>query len=388
MTFLERLIKDHPEWTKDATDEAIKITCPSGYGYEPESNNGPRRCEQPCDYKTCWNREMQNKKSKFDIPPLKFNHLGTERLCTANVEVVDSPECVTPVIKDSGARREFETGAVRDIQEGKGRCDLLPLDVVGDYMSDMVLASISSFQHEAPKMCDGGATYLDQALDHFYKHWDDGKTKASREEMIKQCRCTMFLEVSKHFEEGAKKYGEYNWQKGIPTHCYIDSAVRHYLKYLRGDKDEPHDRAFVWNILCCIWTCIHKPELNDYAARATCMETKELFENAINAMKRYSEDTQPKKEEKTDVPKITGNPDSISTFTIKVTMKERWVDHFCSMLQRMESYGKSGHSAIIGFFSDGDGDFHPHFEMDRTFEAVSGHEQKERIPVEVVFDAG
>jgi hypothetical protein len=74
----------------------------------------------------------------------------------------------------------------------------------------------------------------------------------------------MFLEVSKHFEEGAEKYGEYNWQKGIPTHCYIDSAVRHYLKWLRGDEDEPHDRAFCWNILCCTWTCIHKPELNDY----------------------------------------------------------------------------------------------------------------------------
>ena len=74
----------------------------------------------------------------------------------------------------------------------------------------------------------------------------------------------MFLEVSKHFEEGAIKYGEYNWQKGIPTHCYIDSAVRHYLKWLRGDEDEPHDRAFVWNILCCMWTCAYKSELNDY----------------------------------------------------------------------------------------------------------------------------
>ena len=29
-------------------------------------------------------------------------------------------------IQDSGNRREFETGAVRDMQEGKGRCDLLP----------------------------------------------------------------------------------------------------------------------------------------------------------------------------------------------------------------------------------------------------------------------
>ena len=63
---------------------------------------------------------------------------------------------------------------------------------------------------------------------------------------------------------GALKYGENNWQKGIPTHCYVDSAVRHYLKFLRGDKDEPHDRAFIWNLLCCIWTCEHMPELNDY----------------------------------------------------------------------------------------------------------------------------
>jgi hypothetical protein len=63
----------------------------------------------------------------------------------------------------------------------------------------------------------------------------------------------MFLEVAKHFEEGAKKYGDNNWRKGIPVYCYIDSALRHYLKWLRGDDDEPHDRAFVWNILCCVW---------------------------------------------------------------------------------------------------------------------------------------
>ena len=76
----------------------------------------------------------------------------------------------------------------------------------------------------------------------------------------RQRTANTLLEVSKHFEEGAKKYGEYNWQKGIPVHCYIDSAVRHYLKWVRGDKDEPHNRAFVWNLLCCIWTITNKPE--------------------------------------------------------------------------------------------------------------------------------
>jgi hypothetical protein len=149
-------------------------------------------------------------------------------------------------IKDSGARREFETGAVRDIQEGKGRCDLMPLDVVAADMGDTILAYIYQFT-------------INGNIDHLYKVLDECPYILKH-----NARPTLYLEVSKHFEDGARKYGEHNWQKGIPTKCYIDSAVRHYLKFLRGDKDEPHDRAFVWNILCCIWTCIHKPELNTY----------------------------------------------------------------------------------------------------------------------------
>lgn len=156
-------------------------------------------------------------------------------------------------IKDSGTRREFETGAVRDIQEGKGRCDLLPLDVVAwiigaNVESDAVLEHIELFTIR------GNIMYLYDALEFFRN-------------MLGIPIETMLLEVAKHFEDGAKKYGEYNWQKGIPTHCYIDSAVRHYLKFLRGDIDEPHDRAFVWNIICCIWTCSHIPELDDFTKK-------------------------------------------------------------------------------------------------------------------------
>lgn len=155
-----------------------------------------------------------------------------------------------PRIKDSGERRVFESGAVRDIQEGvKGRCDLIPLDVVAECYefwgkTDKILWNFAKFQ--ATRDLD----FLHLALDSFKTiHFMSYET--------------MLLEVSKHFEEGAKKYGEYNWQKGIPVHSYIDSAVRHYLKWRRGDKDEPHDRAFVWNILCCIWTLRHKPEMDD-----------------------------------------------------------------------------------------------------------------------------
>lgn len=156
-------------------------------------------------------------------------------------------------IKDSGTRREFESGAVRDIQEGKGRCDLLPLDVVSkiydtffDDETGIIFGNIAEFQKT------GNIEFLVHSLDDFIS--------LSNFERVSN----MFLEVSKHFEEGCKKYGENNWQKGIPTHCYIDSAIRHFLKWLRDDNDEPHDRAFCWNIICCIWTCINKPELNDY----------------------------------------------------------------------------------------------------------------------------
>ena len=154
-------------------------------------------------------------------------------------------------ILDSGSRTEFASGAVRDVQKGKGRCDLLPLDAIArlfvtkESRKRDILQYISGF-------CETGEhIHLVAVLSAFsdYRGWD---------------LYTMLLEVSVHFEEGAEKYGENNWQKGLPAKCYINSAVRHFLKYLRGDDDERHDRAFVWNILCCMWTCINIPELNDY----------------------------------------------------------------------------------------------------------------------------
>lgn len=147
-------------------------------------------------------------------------------------------------IKDSGKRREFESGAVRDCAEGRGRCDLLPLDVLGYILSDEILYHIDAFVR------DGNVGNLLYAVIKFA-------------EMEAVNEYTLFLEVSKHYEEGAKKYSDRNWEKGIPLHCFIDSAVRHYLKYKRGDDDEPHNRAFVWNILGTMWTYHHHPELID-----------------------------------------------------------------------------------------------------------------------------
>ena len=103
------------------------------------------------------------------------------------------------VIKDSGNRRKFNTGAVRDMAEGKGRMDLLPWSAI--------------------------------------------------------------IEVSKHCENGAKKYGEHNVDKGIPTSSLCDSACRHLAKHLDGQTDEDHLLASAWNLLWALEMRIKHPEL-------------------------------------------------------------------------------------------------------------------------------
>ncbi|MFA5313926.1 MAG: dATP/dGTP diphosphohydrolase domain-containing protein [Methanomassiliicoccales archaeon] len=123
--------------------------------------------------------------------------------------------------KDSGARSQFNTGAVRDAQGGKGRMDLLPFRAI--------------------------------------------------------------FEVAKVLEGGAKKYDSRNWEKGIPLSRYADSGLRHMGKYLRGDRDEPHDAMACWNFLCLIETRMRieegllPAELNDLP-----WNPLELLDNPLN----------------------------------------------------------------------------------------------------------
>lgn len=108
-------------------------------------------------------------------------------------------------IKDSGERTEFPSGAVRDMSEGKGRFDLLPMCVL--------------------------------------------------------------MRLAKHYEAGAKKYSDRNWEKGIFAHSFADSAFRHLVKYMDGWTDEDHLIAAIWNLCGLAWTEEKKPEYMDIPAR-------------------------------------------------------------------------------------------------------------------------
>jgi len=90
-------------------------------------------------------------------------------------------------IKDSGERKEYSTGAVRDVQRGKGRFDLLPMFALED--------------------------------------------------------------LAKHYEKGCKKYGENNYLRGIPISRFVDSGMRHLVQFIQGKEDEGHLISAIWNLI-------------------------------------------------------------------------------------------------------------------------------------------
>lgn len=94
-------------------------------------------------------------------------------------------------VKDSGAEEQFATGAVRDVQTGKGRFDLIP------------------------------AYPLER--------------------------------LAKHYENGAKRYSDNNWCKGMPVSRCLDSLLRHANHYKAGKTDEDHLSAIVFNAFAIIY---------------------------------------------------------------------------------------------------------------------------------------
>jgi hypothetical protein len=57
-----------------------------------------------------------------------------------------------------------------------------------------------------------------------------------------------------HMAKGAKKYAARNWEKGIPLSVYVDSAQRHLDKLIAGYADEDHMAAALWNVACYLET--------------------------------------------------------------------------------------------------------------------------------------
>lgn len=96
------------------------------------------------------------------------------------------------VTSDSGTRREFSTGSVRDAETGKGRYDLVPPGPL--------------------------------------------------------------LRLAQLYERGAAKYGDRNWEKGQPLMSFLCSAERHLGKLKMGESTEDHAAAIAWNVFGYMFT--------------------------------------------------------------------------------------------------------------------------------------
>ena len=94
------------------------------------------------------------------------------------------------IVKDSGNRERFATGAVRDTANDKPRPDL-----------------ISPF---------------------------------------------FMMRLGEHLRKGANKYTEWNWAKGIPSSRCFASCMRHLMQYAMGKRDEDHLSAAAFNIMAII----------------------------------------------------------------------------------------------------------------------------------------
>ena len=100
------------------------------------------------------------------------------------------------ITKDSGARQEYKSGMIRDLQLGKPRYDLcIPLE---------------------------------------------GKT--------------MFTRWAELMDRGAVKYGERNWEKANSKEeldRFKASAFRHFIQWFTGsDQEEDHAAAIYFNVQC------------------------------------------------------------------------------------------------------------------------------------------
>lgn len=93
-------------------------------------------------------------------------------------------------VQDSANKTAFGTGSMRDTQTNKGRYDLIPTNAI--------------------------------------------------------------LRLAQHYENGARKYAERNWEKGQPLYQYYNSAIRHLEHIKDADISEDHLAAALWNVAAMI----------------------------------------------------------------------------------------------------------------------------------------
>lgn len=91
---------------------------------------------------------------------------------------------------------------------------------------------------------------------------DDAET--TRYDLIPQVGLRRLAETC---AEGAKKYGERNWERGFPATSLVNHALRHLNLWLLGDASEDHLAHGAWNLLALMQFEEERRELIDVPRR-------------------------------------------------------------------------------------------------------------------------
>lgn len=73
--------------------------------------------------------------------------------------------------------------------------------------------------------------------------------------------------LARTYAEGAEKFGQFNWENGMPVTDLLNHAIAHLYKFLGGDRSEEHLAHAAWNILGAIHSVEMWPHLNDKVLR-------------------------------------------------------------------------------------------------------------------------
>jgi hypothetical protein len=75
--------------------------------------------------------------------------------------------------------------------------------------------------------------------------------------------------IAETYAEGSKKYGDRNWEKGVPASVMLNHVSAHINKYLDGDKTEDHLAHAAWGLMGLMHFEEKKPEMIDIPSRAS-----------------------------------------------------------------------------------------------------------------------
>lgn len=191
-------------------------------------------------------------------------------------------------IKDSGERRDFKSGAKRDVDHDKPRFDLIPMTVLQkiiEYYPNVKELDVDSDElndDAKARMWSLGLLWGATADENLLLEvaWMS-LSAICRQERDTTLRVdgslygglhlispNTYLRIANHYGGGAKKYDPWNWSKGMPLSVFHASLMRHIFAIVQDKTDEDHLSGIFFNAAAILhFKIIKRKDVDDVTPR-------------------------------------------------------------------------------------------------------------------------